>query len=256
MTKKLLIIFLISVISFTIQAQNRVDAKGLKTGHWEKNYDNGKLRYQGQFEKGYEIDTFTYFFPSGEKKSIMVFSEKGKKAEFINYYKTGTVQSIGSYYEKKKDGIWKYFHQTDGYTVKQESYMKGAKDGVWKIYYPNKALAKEVNWQNGVKTGVWKEYYENEVLKISATYLSDKLVGGYVSYYMNKKVSRRGRYVEGKQDGKWITFEDDGSFKDVIIFNKGFIIKETRYENGKVVLERDKNNPKKEIKQDNESEEE
>ena len=256
MTKKLLIIFLVSIISFTLQAQNKVDTKGQKTGHWEKKYNNGKLRYQGQFEKGYEIGTFTYFFKGGQKKSIMIFSEKGQKAEFTNYYKTGTIQSTGSYFNKKKDGIWKYFHQTDGHTVKLESYTKGAKDGIWVVYYPNKEIAKEISWKNGVKTGIWKEYYENKGLKISGTYLSDKLVGNYVSYFLNKKVSRRGRYVEGKQDGKWITFEDDGSFKYVIIYNKGYIVKETHYENGEVVLERDKNKPKKVIKQDNESGEE
>ncbi len=256
MIKKLIVLFLVSVISFSLQAQNRVDAKGLKTGHWEKKYDNGKLRYKGQFENGYEIGTFTYFFKGGEKKTVMIFSEKGKKATFTNYYKTGTVQSIGAYYNKKKDGVWKYFHQEDGHTVKQESYAKGAKDGVWKIYYPNKIMAKEITWKNGVKSGIWKEYYENGNLRISGTYVSDKLVGNYVSHYISKKVSRRGRYVEGKQDGKWITFEEDGSFKDVVIYNKGYMEKETRYENGKIVLERVNNNTKKESKEDNESGEE
>ena len=237
--KKLLFFALSIIIGFSTQAQNKLDSKGQKTGHWEKNYKNGKLRYKGQFEKGYEVGEFTFYFPDGKKKSVMVFSEKGKKAAVRTYYKNGIQQSTGAYYQKKKDGVWKFFDKNKKRVVKQEAYSKGIKHGAWKVYYPNGKVATEIIWKNGERNGAWKEYFEDGQLKLSATFLNDKMVGDYVSYFINKKISRRGRYIDGKQDGKWISYNDNGSYSDIIIYDKGYIRKETRYKNGKISLIRD-----------------
>ncbi len=234
--KKTISIIIAIVISFTINAQNKIDDNGQKIGKWSKKYDNGNLRYKGQFEKGYEVGKFIYYFPNGKKKSIMTFSETGKKAKVVTYYINGNQQSTGLYYEKKKDGVWKFFDKIKGDLVKQESYNKGVKDGLWIVYYIGKGKATELNWKDGKRDGVWKEYFENGELKLSATFSDDKMVGDYSSYYLSKNISRQGKYVDGVQDGVWNAYEENGTFSSVIVYNNGHLDKETRYENGKITL--------------------
>ena len=234
--KKIIGLVIAIILSFSINAQNRIDDNGQKIGHWEKKYDNGKLRYKGQFEKGYEVGKFIYYFPNGKKKTIMNFSETGKKASVVTYYISGIQQSTGFYYEKKKDGVWKFFDKENGGLVKQESYKRGVKDGLWIVYYKGKGKATELNWKDGKRDGVWKEYFKNGDLRLTATFSDDKMVGDYNSYYMNNKVSRTGKYVDGKQDGTWNSYEENGAYKSVIVYNNGHLDKETRYEDGKIAL--------------------
>jgi len=242
--KKFFVLLMALVVSISINAQNRLDDNGQKTGKWSKTYDNGKLKYKGQFEEGHEVGKFIFFFPTGKKKSIMTFSEKGKKAAVITYYKNGKQQSTGSYFDKKKDGVWKYYNQTDGAIVKQEGYKKGAKDGVWIVFYSGKGKATEVIWKDGKRNGIWKEYFENGKVKLSAEFSDDKMVGEYTDYASNGKVSKKGLYVDGKQDGKWISYNDNGGFNNVTIYKMGQIRNEKRYEDGKLILEIDKVNHK------------
>ena len=48
MKKLLLFLMFIPFLGFT-QAVNEVDVNGLKQGVWFKTFDNGNLRYKGQF---------------------------------------------------------------------------------------------------------------------------------------------------------------------------------------------------------------
>jgi len=242
--KKVLVLVIAILLGFASQAQNRFDSDGEKTGHWEKAFDNGKTRYQGQFEKGYEIGKFTYYFPNGNVKSIMTFSEKGAKAEVINFYKTGKKLSTGAYFNKKKDGVWN-FYNIEEKLVKKERFSKGKKDGVWAVYYAqSNTVASEISWKNGVKDGDWKEYFENGQLKLTATFVNGKLDGDYLSYFLNKKLARKGKYVAGKQDGTWISYDDKGGYKSIYVFDMGYVEKETRYEDGKMILSIDNKNNK------------
>jgi len=234
--RKILVLVLSIIIGISLHAQNRLNDNGEKIGHWEKKYSNGKLKYTGQFENGNEVGKFIYFFPNGSKKSVLVFSENGLRAGVTNYYTTGKILSKGAYYNKKKDGIWR-FYNGEQKLVKQDSYSKGLKDGAWIVFYvSNGNRASEINWKGGVKNGSWKEFFENGQLKLSATYANDKLIGEHKSFYLNRRVSRKGKYINGKQDGPWIAYSESGVIVNKAVFDKGYLEKELRYENGKVVL--------------------
>ena len=81
MKKLLLFLMLIPFLGFT-QAVNEVDANGLKQGVWEKTFDNGKLRYKGQFKNNNPQGIFMYYYDSGELQAEKEFFHSGEAAAY------------------------------------------------------------------------------------------------------------------------------------------------------------------------------
>ena len=240
MKKIISIIFLIS-IGFWASAQtiNQTNAAGQKTGKWQKKYDNGQLKYKGQFENGYEVGEFIYFFPDGKIQSKLVFSEKGVMTTVSIYYKNGSQQATGFYRNKLKHGTWKYFNAATGIISKQETYADGKKDGVFRIYYSNEQISTEVYWKQDVRDGTWQEFFENGNIRLSTQFVNGNLDGEYKTYYAGKKISRKGQYVNGKLDGVWITYNEQGIYTTYERYKMGFLELERIYEDGIMVLEMD-----------------
>jgi antitoxin component YwqK of YwqJK toxin-antitoxin module len=241
MNKIYLLIFsvLVSYFGFS-QPVNQVDSKGFKTGKWQKNYDNGKLRYEGEFSNGYEVGTFTYYFPTGKIQSKLDFSDKGKMAHATIYYKSGVVEATGFYFEKQKHGNWKYYSETTEELVKEENYIKGKKNGLVLTYFPQHGIvAVEYNYINDKKEGLWKEFFEDGKPKLLANYKDDLLQGEYTSWYANGKVNRKGQYEKGKSVGLWTTYTEEGQFKKMERYKMGLLEFERIFENGLVVYEKD-----------------
>ena len=121
MIKSLLFSALLS-LAFIGQAQNNTptDAQGRKHGIWKKYYDNGKLRFQGRFEHGVEVDTFTFYFESGALRAKNVFV-KGAPGECMSYqYGEGEVLAAkGKYKDTKKTGEW-VFYDANGTLLAKE----------------------------------------------------------------------------------------------------------------------------------------
>ena len=66
--KRLVLFFsLLPFISIS-QGINKLDDNGEKTGLWAKKYQNGNLRYKGQFKDGSPQGLFFYYYESGEIK--------------------------------------------------------------------------------------------------------------------------------------------------------------------------------------------
>ncbi len=236
-------LILYSAISMA-QLYNNTDAQGRKTGKWQKKYKNGQIKYKGQFEKGYEIGQFIYYYPSGKIQSKLNFTEKGTYVVIKTYYENGVIKASGFYHNRKKHGNWKYYNSETGDLVSEENYSNGIKNGKWIVYYSGNKIASVVNWKNGLRDGEWREYFENGQLKLSANFIEGKMAGSYVTYYLNGQISRKGQYVNGKMDGIWLGFDEKGIKNSYQKYNKGFLEIEKKYKNGKLVYLNDNINNK------------
>ncbi len=234
-----LIIVVLIGVSGMAQPINQTNSQGKKIGKWTKNFDNGNLRYKGQFENGYEVGEFVYYYSNGKIQSKMRFSEKGVVASVSIYYKNGAKQATGSYWKKQKHSTWKYYNNATGNISKEETYYRGKKSGPFRVYYSNEQVYSEIFWKEGVRHGSWKEYFENGELKLSATFVKGKMEGEYTTYYLGKKVSRKGQYVNGKLDGVWMSYNEQGIYTKYQKYNAGILELERKYENGKMVYELD-----------------
>jgi len=63
------IIFFASIFVSTIlysQQKNIIDNNNLKQGEWHKMYQNGSLKYKGQFKDGIPYGTFLHYYNTGQ----------------------------------------------------------------------------------------------------------------------------------------------------------------------------------------------
>ena len=87
---------LIPFLAFT-QSVNKVDVNDLKQGVWKKTFDNGNLRYKGQFKNNNPEGIFMYYYNSGELQAEKEFIHSGEAAATHIYYKNGNLKAAGLY---------------------------------------------------------------------------------------------------------------------------------------------------------------
>ena len=128
-------LMLLIFLGQTIIAQpfNQTDAQGRKIGKWKKVYSNGKIRYQGQFDKNNPQGVFKYYNSNGQLTSVLTYSKDGKSSSCKMYYVKGQLRATGYYYNQKKDSTWLYYAEVSQKIIAEENYNKGVKNGAWKI---------------------------------------------------------------------------------------------------------------------------
>ena len=74
----MMLLLFIPCISFS-QNINKVDDFGRKQGVWQKNYQDGGVRYKGVFKDDVPIGVFHYYYHSGELQAEKEFFQRRKK---------------------------------------------------------------------------------------------------------------------------------------------------------------------------------
>ena len=76
------LLFFLLIFSFFCSAQNinQIDSNGMKQGVWKKTYDNGNLRYKGNFKNDNPEGIFYYYYKSGELQLEKEFFHNGLAA--------------------------------------------------------------------------------------------------------------------------------------------------------------------------------
>lgn len=186
------------------QKINQFNAKGERTGIWKKNYENGKIRYQGQFKNGKEIGTFKFYeiTSSTQPTIIKEYSETNDTALVKFYSIEGKLKTRGKMVGKNREGKWLYYFP-DGKIISEENYVGGKLNGVLKNYYPNGKLTEETHYVNGLKQGTSKVYTEDGTLIEDVNYADDKLHGECKYYNLKGELKEKGKYKMGIKDGKW-----------------------------------------------------
>ena len=117
------LLFFLLIFSFFCSAQNinQIDSKGKKQGLWKKTYDNGNIRYKGNFIDDKADGIFYYYYKSGELQLEKEFFHSGSAAATYVYYKNGNLKASGLYVNEQKDSTWNYYNR-DSVIILQEIY--------------------------------------------------------------------------------------------------------------------------------------
>jgi hypothetical protein len=108
--KHLALSVIIFLTCFSLSAQeNRTDASGLKQGPWIKKYANGNILYQGAFKDDKPVGEFKRYYEDGTPKAVLSYDESGLKAGAVFFHPDGKRAAEGTYIDKKKEGVWKYY---------------------------------------------------------------------------------------------------------------------------------------------------
>jgi len=180
---KTVLTFLLATISLFTFSQdiNKTDAKGKKQGEWKKYYDNGLVRYQGQFKDDKPYGTFNYYYETGKPSIIMNYD--GNIARTIAFYDEGKLKAKGNYVNQKKDSIWNYYSSA-GYKISEELYVNGLRQGKVVNFFEDGKIAEEKEFVNDFEDGEWIQYYEDGKIRMKATYKKGSLEGK--TYYYDR----------------------------------------------------------------------
>ncbi len=192
-------IMLVLIFGGTLNAQstvNNLNAEGKRTGAWEKFYDNGSLRYKGQFEDGKEMGVFKFYKEdASEHPSIIkefIAHSTVSKVKFFTV--DGVLQSSGEFDGKNRVGKW-VFYYSDGSKSSEENYVKGQLSGTYKMYYKNGVLAEFTHFKAGKLEGV-ANYYNLKGSLLGTGQFSDNEKIGEWEYFENGDPSKKslGKY--------------------------------------------------------------
>ena len=197
---------------------NKLDEKGLKHGVWKGTYPESKRpRYEGTFDHGKEIGTFTYYDDTKAKSVIATreFNPQDHSVYTIFYDQAKNKVSEGKEINKIYEGQWKYYHQASPQIMNIENYKNGKLEGIRKVFYPDGTLAEEANYTNGVRNGLYKSYSVSKVVLEESNYKNGQYDGKAIYRESTGNMASQGIYVNGKKRGIWQFYKNGKLDKEV-----------------------------------------
>jgi len=193
---------------------NERDDKGQRHGPWKKDFPEGGTRYEGTFEHGREIGTFTFYYPDGKPAAIKEYGKGPGDCFATMYHVGGKLFAQGSYVDTFKLGQWSYW-DVKGNFISLEQYELGLKQGAQYSFYTDSTLAEVTHYQKGTLEGPWTIYFEDGSVRAKGTYKNGALDG--VAEYFNPEgdPDSKGKYLNGLKDGWWIFYENKKPIRKV-----------------------------------------
>lgn len=200
-----IIIFYSFNLTFAQEKINQFDVNGNRTGIWKKLYDNGNIRYQGQFEAGKEIGVFKFYsinnpnFPT----LIKTYFKENDTATVEFFTEKEILQSKGSMIGKERVGKWIYFN-ADGKTIlSEENYENGLLNGVSKTFYKNGNITEILHYKNGKLEGITQRF-SNEGILLEEISFKNGMRNGLAKFFdTNGALIYSGMYENDEKVGKW-----------------------------------------------------
>jgi len=216
MNKLVVIVLFFCQFSFSQAPTNQMDSDGKRHGQWIGYYEDTKhLKYEGQFEHGLEVGTFTYYDNTKAKQIIAtrVFDPKDQSA-YTTFFNGKFKVSEGKVVNKQYEGEWKYYHKNIDVIMTQEFYKAGKLEGVRKVFYKSGQIAEETNYKNGIKEGVYKKHAENGFVLEEAIFKAGTYDGPTIVRDVYGKIVTTGQYKNGKSVGIWKYYENGKLVKE------------------------------------------
>ncbi|MDR1974015.1 MAG: hypothetical protein LBQ31_04990 [Bacteroidales bacterium] len=209
MFKKVFLVVTVLVLGvYVSSAQNILDKKGRKQGHWKTSDTSRVLNYEGTFKDDMPVGDFTYYDKRGRIKAEAFYFRGGYASFNTIFDDSGRIQMTGYYLDKQKDSVWKYYH--NGKTViKEEHYKKGLLDGMTLLFDYGGVLLESQQWFRGLRNGPWWSRQEKGFQ--SVTYHLNKSTGPYMALYPDSSLYITGQYEDGLKEGDWKFYLKSGS---------------------------------------------
>lgn len=209
---------------------NRFDKDGNKHGIWKEFYDNGKLKWEGEFLHGELNGIVKEYNKKGGLKTLekYEFGEVDTESEEVVFFelekeiRPDGSMLVGGYNNNMKQGIFREYDSTGvliaSYEYKDDKKLavglldtSGAKTGAWTFYYETGELKAEGNFIGGIKVNEWKYYFKNGDLQQKGGYKNGLPHRNWSWWYENRQLKREESYLNGKEDGVVIEYDTLGN---------------------------------------------
>lgn len=216
-------LFLMNISIFAQADYNKLDDKGAKNGLWKGSYQDTKNpKYEGTFEHGKEVGTFTFFDNTKSKTVIATreFNPKDYSAYTIFYDQKKNKVSEGKVIHKLYEGEWKYYHKSSNVIMTLENYSNGKLEGLRSVFYPNSKIAEEIHYKNDSKEGLYKRYTESGIIIEESNYKNNEY-HGFATFKDadDGTIVSKGMFLKGMKAGNWQFFSKGKLVKEINMSN-------------------------------------
>lgn len=221
----LLLRFTLLFLLLPVNAQeniNILDANGQRQGEWIGLYENGNIRYHGQFLNDKPVNELKRYFEKGGLMAIMQYSIDNDTVSVTLYHPNGFISAKGVYFNQKKIGTWDFFSDYAVNTLLgKENYLHDKREGESTKYHWNGNLAEKTFYLNDNRTGEWIQYYTDGTLALRGNYIDGKLNGLFEAYNTDRTKMLSGNYNNDIRDGEWQFYGRENNIKSTISYNMG-----------------------------------
>ena len=201
---------------------NVTDKQGKKQGHWIKKYPNENIMYNGYFKDDYPEGEMKRYYEDQILKSVLSYSDNGRKALAFIYHPNGNISAKGTYINQKKEGKWQFYSSLKkGCIVSEEYYTDNLKNGLSVKFYADSTIAEKTIYVNDIKQGDWTQYYPSGTKSLKSSYLNGKVNGKFEVWFENGQIEFSGEYKNDSRDGLWVIYKNDGSIKYKLTYESG-----------------------------------
>lgn len=220
-----LILSYIILLTFSINAQNKLDSLNRKQGYWKVYYPNSKhLEYEGFFKDNYPQGLFKYYYEHDTIKAKINFKQNGKYAYATLYHWNGKIMAKGKYLEQKKDSVWEFYNEA-GQLINREHYLQGQRHGLSITYYDSSKIYQKMQYILNKKHGYFIEYFTDGKIKGMGYYKEDLPEGYFVYYAPNGVRVALMTYQNGLRNGPTVMKDKDGKITEKTLYKNGYPVK-------------------------------
>ncbi len=134
-------------------------------------------------------------------------------------YKDGTLNKIG---KGVLNGPEKVYY-INGKLAFETYYKDGKRDGVLRWYEEsNGAIIKETHYKAGMQHGMEKRFFADGTLEHEVRFVDDKREGFQKDYYSTGQLAEVVKFVHGKREGVRKRFRDDGTLESEVFYRHNF----------------------------------
>ncbi len=177
----------------------------------------------------YIIEVIKEYYDDGVTVSVEYEAYRTLGGSYIRhgYYKTfyqdGSGETVGRYYEDKKDGSWtRYF--LNGIKSFDGSYKNGLEEGTHTYWWSNGTKASEGAYSAGLEMGTHTEWFSDGQMERQIAYSNGIYHGTWTDWNEYGQMTSQGEYRNGKEDGihrSW--YSSSGLMSQEISYKEGVL---------------------------------
>lgn len=138
--------------------------KGIRKGLWKYYHDNGKVRSEVRYENGEQEGQSTDFYRSGSRKNVAQYKSGQLEGLFQEFYAHGLIRQEGFFVDGMREQVWKTYY-ADGTLENENFYLRDQLVGISQENLITKDLYNETDYVNGRRTSM-RFYSSNRKIEV------------------------------------------------------------------------------------------
>jgi len=217
----------IEIIEYTYNSEGqKSSSKIYKDGKWfgvigYGYYENGQINWEvyKKWDKNYLLilhGKYTLWYENGQIKFQGNFKDGKKEGKLTWWYDNGQIESEQNWKDGKKEGKLTWWDD-NGQIKNEQNWKDNIPEGNWTSWFENGLQSGEGSFKDG--TGTFLQLHENNQKSYEVIYKDG--LGKRTRWHENGRIKFEGNYKDGKENGKVTEWNESGQIKSEKYYKDG-----------------------------------